>query len=215
MTKTPPHHHKNTTTPHKHHHKNTTIKTPPQKHHHKEYHKNTTTLPQKRHHKNTTTRTPPQKHHHQNTTTKTQKHHHTTTKTPPNHTTWAGKKAGTKPTDKKKNAPKKKKKIPKTSPHPLKKCHENVRGMFLPNFWYNLKQIHTKGWWNQTVEIICAVSSATIMVSRIFDSLIRDRCFFSMPANWQGFWNIHSTDKRSKKYPSKSLVFWMPPGGLF
>ena len=135
MTKTPPHHHKNTTTPHKHHHKNTTIKTPPQKHHHKEYHKNTTTPPQKRHHKNTTTRTPPQKHHHQNTTTKTQKHHHTTTKTPPNHTTWAGKKAGTKPTDKKKKKPKKKiKKFPKQVRTQIVLPANNVANMSAKSF---------------------------------------------------------------------------------
>ena len=59
-----------------------------------------------------------------------------------------------------------------------------------------------------------AVSSATWCQGFLIH-WIRYGCFFSMPANWQGVWNIHSTDKRSKKYPSKSLVFWMPPGGLF
>ena len=81
MTKTPPHHHKNTTTPHKHHHKNTT-----QPHHHKNTTTRNTTKTPPHHHKNATTKTPPQEQHHKNTTTKTPpKHHHKNTKTPPHH----------------------------------------------------------------------------------------------------------------------------------
>ena len=139
-TETPPQkhhhkeHHKNTTTPpQKRHHKNTTTRTPPPKHHHKNtktpphhhkkhHHKNIKALPH--HHKNTTTKTPPNhtttktsphKHHHKNTTTKTPPHHHKNT-TPRE---LERKQAQRPQTPPKKNAPQKKKKIPKTSPHPL------------------------------------------------------------------------------------------------
>ena len=77
------------------------------------------------------TKTPPQwqKHHH--TTTKTQPHHtNTTTKTPPNYTTWAGKKAGTKPTDQKKKMPKKKRKKSQNKSAP------NTKIQYCFSFWY-------------------------------------------------------------------------------
>ena len=59
----------------------------------------------------------------------------------------------------------------------------NLRGIFLPNFWYNLKTNHTKGWWNQTaglhfVEIIVPFPRQRSWCQGDFDSLIRDRCLF-------------------------------------
>ena len=149
-TKTPPHHHKNATTktpPQEHHHKNTTTKTPQKQHHHTttktppQKHKNTTTPPQKHHHKNTTqphhhknitTQTPPQKHHHKNTTTPPQKHHPTTPREPER------KQSQSPQTKKKKHAPKKKKKKTKTSPHPFLNVLQVLVSRIFVGEWSNV-----------------------------------------------------------------------------
>ena len=66
---------------------------------------------------------------------------------------------------------------------------------------------HAKGWWNQTVGLhfveIIVPFPRQHGVKGFLIHWIRYGCFFSMPANWQGVWNIDSTDKSPKKGPPK------------